>query len=590
MPRKMEITDEFILLHNDDIHKLQTYTLDKELPGFFTPRLTAEKKNLDWYRIEIAKDGGKEMITVTAVRQTGFFYAIQTIKQIMRQAENHHLPCGSIEDWPDYPNRSIMFDISRDRVPTMETLFSLVDFWTEWKYNELQLYTEHTFAYSQHREVWKEASPMTADDIHTLKAYCQVRGMKLIPNQNSFGHMERWLKHDSYKHLAESPDGFIDPWGVFRPESSTLAPTVPETLSFIEGLYDELLPCFDSDYLNVGGDEPWELGKGRSKELCNREGIAQVYLHFLLNLHTLAAKKGKRIQVYADFIMNHPELLKEIPSDVVLIDWGYEAEHPFKKECREIAEAELSFYVCAGTSSWNSIGGRWQNTRKNIINAGRNALQFGASGYMISDWGDNGHLQQYPIALPGFLFGACAAWNLAETSRFDPVMALTIHVFQGDIHAAKAAMKLQEISGKSGIALHNMSLPAVFLIDSVYPYYREDYKKFRNYDFHKEFLLISDAEDLLNQTDESFDQQLKDELLFTAALLKHGCELGRLQLSTRNFTIGEISSDDRKQLSREIIPLIAEYKRLWKRRYRPGGLQESVHRLEILHASYMKQG
>ena len=38
-----------------------------------------------------------------------------------------------------------------DIMPAMETLFGLVDLLSEWKVNQLQLYTEHTFAYRNHR-------------------------------------------------------------------------------------------------------------------------------------------------------------------------------------------------------------------------------------------------------------------------------------------------------------------------------------------------------------------------------------------------------------------------------------------------------
>jgi len=50
--------------------------------------------------------------------------------------------------------RGAMLDISRDKVPTMATLYGLVDLLADPTVNHLQLYTEHTFAYARHREVW----------------------------------------------------------------------------------------------------------------------------------------------------------------------------------------------------------------------------------------------------------------------------------------------------------------------------------------------------------------------------------------------------------------------------------------------------
>lgn len=63
---------------------------------------------------------------------------------------------------PRSERRGLMLDISRNRVPSMPYLRELIDALATLRYNELQLYTEHTFAYREHRSVWHEASPMTA--------------------------------------------------------------------------------------------------------------------------------------------------------------------------------------------------------------------------------------------------------------------------------------------------------------------------------------------------------------------------------------------------------------------------------------------
>ena len=110
-----------------------------------------------------------------------------------------------------FARRGLMLDISRNRVPTIQTLHSLIDALQVLNYNELQLYTEHTFAFAEHKTVWQNASPMTAKEILQLDGYCAERGIELVPNQNSFGHMERWLKHADYKSLAECPEGFMHP-------------------------------------------------------------------------------------------------------------------------------------------------------------------------------------------------------------------------------------------------------------------------------------------------------------------------------------------------------------------------------------------
>ncbi|MFN2303788.1 MAG: glycoside hydrolase family 20 zincin-like fold domain-containing protein, partial [Anaerolineales bacterium] len=185
----------------------------------------------------------------------GIFYGLQTLKQIINQSNNNHLPCLTVLDWPDFPVRGVMLDISRDKVYRLETLFMLIDELASWKINQLQLYTEHTFAYLGHDLVWQESSPMTAQDILTLDRYCVERFIELVPNQNTFGHMTRWLKHPQYQHLAERIQPTNTPWGHVIAKPFSLAPTLPETLSFISGLFDQLLPNFSSNMVNVGCDE-----------------------------------------------------------------------------------------------------------------------------------------------------------------------------------------------------------------------------------------------------------------------------------------------------------------------------------------------
>ena len=52
-----------------------------------------------------------------------------------------------------------MLDISRCKVPTMDSIFELIDLLSLLRFNELQLYIEHTFAFRDHEKVWKNFSP-----------------------------------------------------------------------------------------------------------------------------------------------------------------------------------------------------------------------------------------------------------------------------------------------------------------------------------------------------------------------------------------------------------------------------------------------
>lgn len=369
-------------------------------------RIDAQSKSLppQGYELLTTAHGAR----LSAGDEAGAFYGLQTFRQILEQT-GPLLPVMEIRDRPDFTTRGVMLDISRCKVPSMETLELIVDMLASVKINHLQLYTEHTFAYSAHETVWRDASPMTAEQIRALDAYCRERYVDLAPNQNSFGHFERWLCHASYKRFAECPEGFTAPWGTRFDSGSILKPD-KASLELLDGLYSELLPNFTCSDFNVGCDETWELGQGASRRACDERGTTRVYLDFLLEIQRLVRKHGRRMMFWGDIILREPALVKELPADITALEWGYEADHAFDKRSVHFAESGIPFYVCPGTSSWNAITGRTTNCFGNLLNAARSGLKHGAAGYLITDWGDGGHHQYLPVSYAGFLAGAAYAW------------------------------------------------------------------------------------------------------------------------------------------------------------------------------------
>ena len=262
-------------------------------------------------------------------RQIGGLRAgIATLRQLLRE-HGRCLPCLSIRDYPDFPRRGVMLDISRGRVPKLATLLELVEHLALFRINEFQLYTEHTFAYRNYEPVWRGWGPLTAHDILQLDARCRQLGIDLIPNQNCFGHLRYWLEYPPLKRLAEVSKPYEGADGSFVRYPTTLAPENKGTLPFLRELFDELLPCFTSSYFNVGCDETWDLGLGQSRRICGRRGKGRVYVDFLRKIHREVIDRGRRMMFWGDIILHYPELIRELPRDVVALNWGYESDHPF---------------------------------------------------------------------------------------------------------------------------------------------------------------------------------------------------------------------------------------------------------------------
>lgn len=360
------------------------------------------------YRLKITPS----QVILSGDEPNAIFHGIQTFLQIMDSHEySHNLPCLEIVDFPVLDRRGFMLDVSRCKVPTMDTLYSLIDLLSRLHINELQLYIEHTFAFKEHNQVWQNASPFTAEEIQLIDRYCQERFIELVPNLNSFGHFERWLMHDQYKHLAECPDGFKreNPY-ILRDHGTTLKPN-QESLDFIDSLYTEYLPNFSSKKFNVGMDEPWELGQGWSREKVEKMGKDKVYLAHLEGIRQLVEAHGKEMQFWADVLLENPENARLLPMSASPIIWGYEPSHPFEEQACAIASCGLSYCLAPGTGTWRSFSGRWESARENIDLAIDNARRHNAQGILLTSWGDCGNHQPWSTLYPPLLYGAANAWN-----------------------------------------------------------------------------------------------------------------------------------------------------------------------------------
>ncbi len=361
----------------------------------------------------------------------GMFYALSTLKQIARQSRNQ-LPCLQISDKPDMKIRGAMLDISRNKIPNLETLFGMVNFLADLKYNQLQLYIEgFSFAYPSFKYLWeKTETPLTPDEIKQLDIYCKERFIELVPNQNSLGHMASWLATDEYKDLAECPEGYKF-LGLIEMKT-TLSPSNPKSIELVKQMSEDLLPNFSSYKFNANLDEPFELGKNKVHPIKDEKEVAKIYIKYAKQLNEYLNSKGKSMMMWGDVVSKNPEIISEIPNNITLLEWGYESDHPFKKICAVYKKAGLKYLVCPGTSSWTSFTGRTDNMMGNIENAIGSGLENGAEGMLVTDWGDNGHLQYITVSYAGLAYASALSWNYKSSEKLDLGGFLSKNVFNDD--------------------------------------------------------------------------------------------------------------------------------------------------------------
>jgi hexosaminidase len=544
------------------------------------------------YQIVINTSG----IVVSYSSPEGAFYAVATLKQIIEQS-GKSVPHLHIRDEPDFGARGLTIDISRNKIPKQETLYRIIDLMADVKMNQLQLYIEGApFAYESFPQVWELETPITGEEILLLDAYCKERYIELVPNQNSFGHMEGWLSRPEFNALAEIPDGFMLPKELYAedvyPEGLFMHPGTfdtedPAVLSLLDKMFDDLLPYFTSNQFNVGCDETYELGLGKNKDLAESQGKGQIYLSFLQKIHELVTKRGKTMQFWGDIIIQHPELIPQLPKDIIAMEWGYSAEHPFESDTLKFREAGIPFYVCPGTSSWNSITGRSDNMFANLRSAAVHGKNNGAIGYLITDWGDFGHWQHLPISYAGYVYGAALAWSVDNNLEADTAKYLNTFLFAD--RSEGIGQLLIDLGNyyklESGINRPNDSEMSLLLRTNLNNLLIVEKLTEEHFGNLEEYLLSIEAR--LS----GLDLQCDDAALVLRELnngihfVKHAVQLGRIKLQLASAP----DSIDPKLITRQVNDLdvlLHQYRLLWTERNRLGGLDQSIWRLVRLRGQY----
>jgi hypothetical protein len=352
------------------------------------------------YRLTIAPQG----IEILASAAAGAYYAVQTLRELLA-IHGRTLPACRIDDSPDFARRGAYLDCSRGKVPRVETLKALVERLARWKINELQLYVENVFTWRRHPAIGRGFSPFTPEELLAVQDHCRLHHVRLVGSLASFGHMEKILALPQYTRLGEMP-GFRG-----LPGGMTLCPSDPGSLRLIAELYEEFVPLFEAADFNVCCDETWELGKGRSRRRAARIGVGRIYLDFLKRIHRLCARHGKRMNAWADIVLDHPEVLPDVPRDIVMLNWDYRDPGTRISRTHEITDAGLACVVCPGTNSWNSHGCRLGLGMRNIRRFAGEGLACGAEGLLNTDWGDGGHRNMLAVSLHNYAYGAAHSWN-----------------------------------------------------------------------------------------------------------------------------------------------------------------------------------
>lgn len=351
------------------------------------------------YALEVRDDE----VVCAASDPAGLHYGLQTLCQLIRaNRRGDALPCLAIRDWPSLRWRCFQDDMTRGPSSRLETLQFEASLGSFLKFNLMTFYMEYQYAFKKHPRIGPPDGALTPEELSALVAYAKPLQIDILGNQQSFGHFGHILKHPEYAALRETAD--------------VLTPVREETYRLLDDLYSEVCPLLPFPWFNVCCDETWGLGTGPSKALASEIGVGGVYVRHIRRVHALLKEKhGKRMMMWGDIILQHPDQLEQIPKDTLMLTWGYDARPSFEDQIIPFAKSGYEFFVCPGVNNWSRILPDFGVAITNIQHFVRDGVKHGAVGMLNTDWEDDGEAIN-AVKWHADAWAAECAWNGSTTS------------------------------------------------------------------------------------------------------------------------------------------------------------------------------
>lgn len=360
----------------------------------------------------------EDEIKITAESDAGAFYAVQTLRQLFMEDK---VPCLHIKDKPDFAYRGFYHDVTRGKVPTVKTIKQLIDQMAYYKLNSLQLYVEHSYEFKEYADIIEKTGYLTSDELKEIDAYCKQNFIDFIPSLATFGHLYELLNQEKYKDLRvikEHKSG-LNFW-IERMLHHTLDPKNPKSIEIVKSLISQYMPNFESEYFNICCDETFDL------HTLEGEDVGKLYIDFVSQIISFVKQNGKKVMMWADILLQHPETIEILPEDTYFLNWNY-CDTPSEERIMNLSKLGRKQIVCPGTTSWSRLCENVTIEELNISRMAEYGFKHGAVGLLNTNWGDWGNPCSIELAMYGMVLGAEKAWSVTtevDDDFYDRVNAL----------------------------------------------------------------------------------------------------------------------------------------------------------------------
>ena len=327
-------------------------------------------------------------ITIHASEPAGFFYALQTLKQLLPRnvmaavadptITRWTLPCVKIEDEPRFAWRGFMLDEGRHffgkeavkRVIDVMASYKMNRF--HWHLSEDQGWRIEIKKYPKLTEVgaWRDSRGLgfgnvkpdgqpyggfyTQDDIKEIVAYAKSRFIEIVPEIDIPGHSQAAVA--SYpEFLACDAQNPHEVWCWQGVSTDVINVSNPKAVQFAKDVIDELTELFPFEYIHLGGDE-CPVAKWKQNDDCKAQ-LAEIgsqnyrdlqinfYRQLVEHIKQKPAAEQRKLIFWNEILHGNTNML---PNDITVMAWvgaDRAAVEAAKRGMTTILSPQIPYYI-----------------------------------------------------------------------------------------------------------------------------------------------------------------------------------------------------------------------------------------------------
>lgn len=411
-------------------------------------------------------------IDITAATAAGFFYAFQTLKQLMprnvmagvpdENVKEWSVPAVFIEDEPRFGWRGFMLDEGR-HFYGKEEIKKILDVMAAYKMNrfhwhltEDQGWRIEIKKYPKLTEVgawrdskvlgWGDVKPdgqryggyYTRKDVKEIVEYAKKRFIEIVPEVDIPGHSQAAVA--SYpEFLSCDPENKHEVWLWQGVSGDVINVANPKAVQFAKDVVDELIELFPFGYIHLGGDEcptgKWERNaecQALLKEIGSTN-YRDLQIHFYRQIKEHIAQKPadkqRKLIFWNEVLHGNTEPLGD---DITIMAWigaDRAAVDAVKRGMNTILSPQIPYYINRRQSKLETeplsqgygdetVERVYSYKPMNDVPAELHPKYMGVQANFWTEWVEEPEVVQY-LMLPRLAAVAEAGWTPAEKRDYN---------------------------------------------------------------------------------------------------------------------------------------------------------------------------